>query len=344
MKRKVSMKRRVAMGFFAWARAFAGLFVAAAVLAPLLAAPAHGAEAGGERVVRVLCLKGPTGMGLARLMEEAEAGRTENRYEFQLAVSPEDLMARFVQGAADVVAMPSNMAAILWNRTQGGVRVLSASTLGVLAVVEKGDAIHGMGDLRGRTILASGRGASPEYVLSFLLRSNGLEPGTDCKVEWLGEHAAVVAGLAAGKGDAALLPHPFVEAAAMKVKGLREALDLTEEWRRLDLGSELVMAVNAAGRDYVDSHGAETAAFLREARSSAEWVNAHPAEAARLIVKHEVLEDAGIAERAIPRCGITALAGAEMRRALSGYLKVLFDADPRSVGGVLPDETFYYAR
>ena len=224
------------------------------------------------------------------------------------------------------------------------MRVLSASTLGVLAIVEKGDAIHGMGDLRGRTILASGRGASPEYVLNFLLRSNGLEPGTDCKVEWLSEHAAVVAGLAAGKGDAALLPHPFVEVAAMKVKGLREALDLTEEWRRLDLGSELVMAVNAAGRDYVDSHDAEVAAFLSEARSSAEWVNTHPAEAARLIVKHGVLENAGIAERAIPRCSITALAGTEMQRALSGYLKVLFDADPRSVGGVLPDETFYYAR
>ena len=298
----------------------------------------------GEGAVRVLCLKGPTGMGLVKLMEDAARGTTENRYEFQLAASPEDLAARFMRGDADVVAMPSNMAAILWNRTKGGVRVLSANTLGVLSILEAGDGIRGMEDLRGRTILASGRGASPEFVLNHLLRAADLEPGKDCRVEWLSEHTAAAAALAAGKGDAALLPHPYVEVAMMKIPGLREALSLAEEWRRAEGGAGLVMGVNAAKAEFVDARGPEVEALLREARASAEYVNAHPAEAAELMVKHGILENAKVAERAFPHCGITALGGGELRSALSGYLAVLFRAEPKSVGGALPDDDFYYAR
>ena len=291
--------------------------------------------------VRVLCLKGPTGMGLAKLMEDAEARQTENAYVFRVVSAPEEIAAALAKGEADIAAMPTNMAAILWNRLKGDLCLLSVNTLGALSILEKGDTIHSLADLRGRTLLAAGRGAAPEFALNYLLRQNGLEPDRDCHIEWLSEHAEVLSRLAAGKGDACLLPHPFATAALARVDGLREALSLAEEWCKLGNGSQLVMGVYAARRSYVDAHRAEAATFLWEAGVSAEYVNANPTKAAELIVKHGIFDNAPLVERAIPHCGIAALAGQAMREAVEGYLKVLFEAEPRSVGGALPDDAFY---
>ena len=291
--------------------------------------------------VRVLCLRGPTGMGLAKLMEDAASGRTENAYAFRVVSAPEEIAAALAKGEADIAAMPTNMAAILWNRLKGDICLLSVNTLGALSILEKGDAIHTLADLRGRTLLAAGRGAAPEFALNYLLRQNGLEPDKDCHIEWLSEHAEVLSRLAAGKGDACLIPYPFAAAALTRVGGLREALSLTEEWQKVGGKSRLVMGVYAARRSYAEAHRAEVAAFLSESGASAEYANAHPAEAAELIVKHGIFDNASLVERAIPHCGITALAGQAMQDAAEGYLKVLFEAEPRSVGGALPDSAFY---
>ncbi|MCR4817845.1 MAG: PhnD/SsuA/transferrin family substrate-binding protein [Fretibacterium sp.] len=291
--------------------------------------------------VRVLCLRGPTGMGLAKLMEDAASGKTENTYTFRVASAPEEIVAALARGEADIAAMPTNMAAILWNRLKGDLCLISINTLGALSILEKGDAIRTFADLRGRTLLAAGRGASPEFALNYLLRQNGLEPGRDCRIEWLSEHAEVLSRLNAEKGDACLLPYPFAAAALTRIEGLREALSLAEEWKRVGGGSQLVMGVYAARRSYAGAHRAETAAFLGEAGRSAEYVSAHPAEGAQLIVKHGIFDNAMLVERAIPHCGITALAGQAMREAAEGYLRVLFEAEPRSVGGALPDSAFY---
>ncbi|MBR1673299.1 MAG: ABC transporter substrate-binding protein [Fretibacterium sp.] len=291
-------------------------------------------------------------MGLAKLMEDAAEGHTARRYTFRIASTPEDLVAALARGEGDIAAMPTNMAAILWNRLKMDVCLLSVNTLGALSILEKGDEIHSIADLRGRTLLAAGRGATPEFALNYLLRQNGLEPGKDCRIEWFSEHAEVLSHLVAsrrgqtvaGKGDACLLPYPFAAAALAKAGGLREALSLAEEWRKAGSGSELVMGVNAARRSYVKSHEADVAGFLREARASAEYVNAHPAEAAALIVKHGIFDNALLVERAIPHCGVTALEGQVMQDAAEGYLRVLFEAEPRSVGGTLPDKNFYYVK
>lgn len=281
-------------------------------------------------------------MGLAKLMEDAENGRTENCYEFQVASSPEEAVAAIAHGDVDIAAMPCNMAAILWNRTKGCISLLTVNTLGVLSVLERGDSVHTITDLRGRTIFASGRGATPEFALKYLLLSHGVDPDKDCRIEWRSEHAEVLSSLAAGKGNLCLLPYPFVAAAMMKIEGLREALSFAEEWHKLDNGSEFVMGVHAAPRDYLESHGKEIAVFLQEARASAWYANDYPHEAAKLIVKHQILGDAGIVEKALPHCGITLITGAEMRESVNGYLKVLFDAEPKSIGGSLPDGSFYY--
>lgn len=297
--------------------------------------------AGASDAVRVVCLKGPTGMGLAKLMEDASAGAHE--YEFRVVSSPDELAAAFIRGEADIMAMPSNMAAILWNRTGGELRALSVSVTGALAMLTRDDDIRSIADLRGKTIVAAGRGASPEYALNFLLRANGIEPGRDCTTDWRSEQTEVVSNLLSGKAyDAAMLPHPFADVTLMRDASLREAFSLADEWRIVGGGSELVIGLNVTSRSFAESRPDAVGDFLSRSAESAEYVRENPHEAAKLIVRHGILDDAAVAERAIPGCGITSLRDQEMKDALSGYLKVLFDASPKSVGGALPDDSFYY--
>lgn len=290
--------------------------------------------------VRVACLKGPTGMGLAKLMEDASNGSAD--YEFQIASSPDALAAAFIRGEADIFALPSNMASILWNRTNGGVRALSVSVTDALSAISSRDDIRTVADLREKTIVSAGRGTSPDHVLRFLLKSNGIDPDKDCTIEWRSEHTEVTSHMLSGERyDAAILPHPFADIAMMRGDHLRKAFSFGDEWQKIGTGSHLVIGVQITSKEFADSSADAVAKFIRDSAASAKFVNENKKEAAALIVKHGIIDSEAIAERSIPNCGIASIVGEEMKQSVSGYLRVLYDADPRSVGGDLPDDGFY---
>ena len=303
-------------------------------------------DASGETdpvTVRVAALKGPTAMGLVKLMSDADGGDTTyGNYEFTLAASPDEVAPRLIQGELDVACIPANLAAVLYNRTGGDIVTLAVNTLGVLYIVENGNAIQSMEDLRGMTIAASGKGSTPEYALYYLLRQNGLEPDIDVMIDWKSEHAECVTALASGNATVALLPQPFVTVAQNQLEDLRVALDLTFEWDALGNGSTLITGVAAARRSFVEEHPAAVAQFLNGYAASVEWVNANVADAAALIGTADIVP-APVAEKALPHCNIVCVSGDELAAILPGYLSVLYDAAPESVGGALPESDFYYA-
>ena len=217
------------------------------------------------------------------------------------------------------------------------------NTLGVLYIVENGgESVQSMADLKGKTIAAAGKGSTPEFGLRYLLEQNGLDPDRDVAVDWKSEHAECVAALAAGTADIALLPQPFVTVAQGKLENLRVALDLTEEWDALDNGSAMITGVAVARRDLVEERPELVEKFLMEYAGSVEWVHENTAGAAELVAQNGIIESPAIAEKALPRCNIVCLTGQEMYEKLSGYLQVLAEAAPESVGGVLPRDDFYY--
>ena len=203
------------------------------------------------------------------------------------------------------------------------------------------DVYDKIADLAGKTIVASGKGSTPEYALRYLLSENGLDPDADVTIDWKSEHSECVTALATGAATIAMLPQPFVTVAENKISGLRTALDLTEQWDALDNGSALLTGVIVARREVVEQNPAAVDAFLKDYAGSVEWVNANPADAAELIGSYGIVE-AAVAEKALPHCNIVCITGAEMKDKLSGYLQVLFDADASSVGGALPGDDFYY--
>ena len=290
----------------------------------------------------IAALKGPTAMGLVKLMKDSESGETTgNGYTFTLAGSADEVTPALLKGELDMACVPANLAAVLYNKTEGEIEVLAVNTLGVLYIVENGESVHSMADLKGKTIVAAGKGSTPEYALRYLLTENGIDPDNDVTIDWKSEHSECVAALASGQATIALLPQPFVTVAQSKIEGLRMALDLTAEWDKLGSGSTLITGVIVARREVVEQNPAAVDAFLKEYAASVDWVNANNADAAALIGENGIV-DAAVAEKALPYCNIVCLTGGDMQAKLSGYLQVLADANPASVGGSLPESDFYY--
>ena len=292
-------------------------------------------------VMRVAALKGPTAMGLVKLMDDAALSSDLQKYDFSLAASADEVTPLLIKGELDAVCVPANLASILWNKTDGGVSVLAINTLGVLYVVENGESVHSLADLRGKTVVASGKNSTPEYVLRYLLAQNGLDAERDVTLVWKSEHSECVSALATGAATLALLPQPFVTVAQGKLPGLRTALDLTAEWDRLENGSALLTGVVVARRAFVEEHPDAVAAFLDEYAASVDWVNANTADAAKRIGAHGIVA-AEVAEQALPQCNIVCITGDAMQEKLSGYLEVLYEQAPETVGGKLPDGDFYF--
>ncbi len=304
--------------------------------------------------VRVAALKGPTAMGMVKMMKdsdekmaqitdssEAYDGESGNLYNFTLAASADEVTPGLMQGELDIACVPANLASVLYNRTEGGIVTLAVNTLGVLYIVENGNAVASMADLAGKTIVASGKGSTPEYALRYLLTENGIDPDTGVTIDWKSEHSECVASLASGAATIAMLPQPFVTVAQTQLPDLRVALDLTEEWDALDNGSALLTGVVVARADFVKEHPAAVSDFLEQYSASVDWVNANTADAAELIGGYDIV-DAAVAEKALPYCNIVCVTGTEMMDMLSGYLSVLWEQDAESVGGGMPNDDFYY--
>ena len=292
--------------------------------------------------IRLGGLKGPTSMGMVKLLADAGTGDTANEYAFTMAASANELTPQLVQGELDVLAVPANVAAILYNQTEGGVVLLAAGTLGVLYIVEKGgETVTDIASLNGKTIYATGKGATPEYALTYLLSQHGLTLGEDVQVEWKSEPTEIVALMAEQDNAVAMLPQPFVTVAQSQVEGLRVALDMSAEWDALDNGSRLVTSVLVARKAFADEHPAALAAFLEDYAASTDYANEHPAEAAVLVEKYGIVK-AAVAEKALPQCNLVCITGVDMKVAVGGYLQTLYDLKTEAVGGAMPGDGFYW--
>ena len=305
------------------------------------AAPSQPLQSDGQ-TLRIAGLKGPTTMGMVKLAQEAEEGLARHDYQVEMFGTPDEIVPKLVSGEVDAAAIPANLAAVLYQNTQGAVQVAAINTLGVLYLVETGDSIQTVQDLKGKTIYSTGKGTTPEFVLDYILRGNGLVPGEDVMVEYKSEATEVAAMLAEGGDAVAVLPQPYVTAVQMQNEKLRVALNLTEEWDALDGDGGLVTGVLVARKGFIEENGELFEDFLQDYQTSIEWVRDNPAEAAPLVANFGIVEKAPVAEKALPACNLTYLDGPEMQAMLEGYLGVLYAQKPEAVGGQMPGEDFYY--
>lgn len=315
---------------------------------PPATTPAAIATTPAERItMNIASLKGPTTMGLVKLMDDATKGLGKQDYKATMYGSPDEVVPLVVQGKVDVALIPSNLAAVLYKQTKTdagpALQVAAINTLGVLNLVENGDSVHSWADLKGKTIWTTGKGTTPEYTLDYLLEKNGLDPAKDVTVQFEAEATALGSRLAATPGTLAVLPQPYVTVVEKQTTTARTVFDFTSEWTKVSpAGSQLITGVLVVRTAFVKAHPTAFADFLADYQASTTFTNTNAAAASALIAAAGIVPAAPVAQAAIPGSHVTYIAGAEMKTALSHYLQVLFTADPKSVGGSMPGDDFYY--
>ena len=297
--------------------------------------------------VKVAMLKGPTGLGAAKMMEDTTPVEGYE-YQFEVYSDPTQVVAA-LQGEVDIAALPTNLASTLYHKTDGGIQLLALNTYGVLYILEKGDSIRSVADLEGKTIHAYGQGANPEFVLNYLLEENGLDPETDVDLRWYASTDEVTTLMASGEGEVCMLPVPAATGLLMKKDEIRSALDLTEEWEAVGAEGVLTMGCLVARTGFVKEHPQAVEHFLTEYEASIAFMS-DPANLALssndnpalLAEKYGIVPNGDVALRAIPNANLCFVTGADMMVGIQGYYQVLFQADPKSIGGSIPDGDFYY--
>ena len=280
----------------------------------------------------VATLAGPTGMGMIQLFDN-------KAYDVSPYTAPDQITPKIINNEVDVAAIPSNLAAVIYNKTQGNLRIVAVNTMGVLYLLENGDTVNSIEDLAGKTIYATGQGATPEYVLNKILEANGLD---DVTVEYMGAHADLANAMAAGDVDLALLPEPFVSTVLAKNSDVKVKIDINEEWKKIygeDAG--IPMGVLVVSKELAEDKAA-MGKLIADCSASTEYVVADPDAAAVDIANAGIVASEAIAASAIPRCGISFITGEGCQSILADYFDVMMASNPESLGGAIPDNNIYY--
>ena len=289
--------------------------------------------------INIGCMKGPTGIGMIKLLSDSDNKKTVHTYNYTIAGTADEISTKLIKGDLDIAAVPCNLASVLYNKTEGEIVTVAINTLGVLYIVEAGDTVKSVGDLKGKTIYSTGQGTTPEYTLRFLLSSAGLDPDNDVDIQYKSEAPEVLASLTKNSDAVAMLPQPYTTVALNSNESFRIALDVTEEWEKINEGT-VVTGVLVARRSFIEKNKNAFLAFLDEYKSSTVFANEHIEETASLLESFDIFK-AAIAKKAIPYCNVTYITGDEMKQKALSYLKVIFDENPAAVGGKLEEGMFY---
>lgn len=293
----------------------------------------------------ITVISGTTGMGFAKMMDDVKNGTALFPYNFEIVSGADVVAPAIISGTTDIAAVPTNLAAVLYAKTNGEIRVLAANTLGVLYLIENGETVNSMSDLAGKTIYCCQQGANPEFITNYLLTESGLTVGTDVFLDFTYNNPDELAtAIATGKVDLAVLPEPKVTATLAQNESLRRAINFSDVWEEVSGGLPLIQGCIIARKSFIDEHPAEVAAFLEEYKASIDFVNTNAEEASAMIAEAGIIPKAPLALKAIPNCNIAFISGSELAEPMKGFFGVLHAANPASVGGAIPaDEIFYIA-
>lgn len=292
--------------------------------------------------MNIYTISGPTGIGMVNMMALDETTALE-KYHFTVAATPQEVVAKISTGEADIAAVPTNLASTLYKKTEKGIKILAVNTLGVLNVLNfKGDEIKTLADLKGRTIYTTGKGSNPEYIINYLLKANDIDPEKDVKIEYKEEGSELVPVWNTDDTAVIIAPQPVATSIKLNYEGAVIAIDLSDEWEKVSSDSKLMMGCVVVRDAFLKENPGAVANFLEDYKRSVEAANTDVEKTAQLCEENGIVPKAPLAKAAIPNCNLCFISGEEMKTNLTGYLKVLFEADPTSVGGELPDDGFWY--
>ena len=298
-----------------------------------------------ELEINIYALSGTTALGMAKMMENAQNNADDMNYNITLYSDANIVTNAIVSGECDIAALPTNVAAKLYKKSEGKIQLLALNTLGVLYVLDTTNSIKSLSDLKGKTVYLPGSGSNPEYITAALLNGAGLTVGKDVflDTESFGNPDALQAAIIAGKAPIAVMPEPKVSVVTTKNTNAKVAIDLTEEWEKLYGENTLVQGCLVVNKAFAEEHKAEIKKFLRDYDESVEYVASASDEAIATVVGQKILPSEPIAKKALPNCNICCITKNDMKEAISVFYEKLYELTPASIAAI-PDDGFYYVK
>jgi NitT/TauT family transport system substrate-binding protein len=294
--------------------------------------------------VSVAGLNGPTSIGMIKLFEDYTNPTKNIEINYTNASAPDQLVGKLIQGELDFAAVPTNLASIIYNKTDGAYQLTNVNTLNVIYILTNGVEINSIKDLEGKTVHVSGKGATPDYMMKYLLAENGLVVDEDVVLDFSLDHASLAQALSAGDVEIAVLPQPFVTTVRMNNPDVDVAVDLLDEWEAVAGDALFAMGGLIVRTEFAKENPEIVEAFLGMYGESVAYVNKNPEAASVLVEKHGILPKAKIAELAIPLSNIVYMDAYENKEAINEYFQILYNFNKASIGGELPDDAFYYKK
>ncbi len=285
---------------------------------------------------------GPSGIGMARVMSDPP-NIPDVSISFVKAGSIDILLSKLLNGDVDIGILPPNVAAKIHSQAPNSIEVASVVGNGMLSIITRDTSISRLADLAGKTVYLAGQGSTPEYVLKTLIARNGIREGS-IRLEYSIPYQEIAPSLVAGKIQYALVPEPFATVAILSGGGekpVRRAFLLRDAWKEAGLGEDFPMTLCVVRKTYASRHPETVSRFLAAYRSSVEWTVAHPVEAGYLVEAQGLGLKAEVAARAIPSCNFVWIDARDARKGIEALLGVFLEYAPVSVGGNLPDGSFY---
>lgn len=291
--------------------------------------------------VNVAVSRGTLSVGMASFVDQAKKGELEGTYHVAVLPNSDQIVSGMKDGDLDIAVMTPSAASTLFNETKGEVSVISINALGGLGVVTGNRKVKEFADLDGRTVYMADEGSVSQYVVEHLLALADM--GDTVKLDFKGDSVGVVAQLRAERTTVSVLAQPYATASFTENKLVRQVVDLVDVWDELSKdSSRFVGGVTVVRNDLLKRHPEMVAAFLLEQAESVRLINEDPTVVLDLVSSTGIMDAEMVTVESMKACHPVCIQGTEMRDALSGYLTMLYKANPSAIGGLLPTGDFYY--
>lgn len=288
-----------------------------------------------EVKTKVAVLNGPTGLGLSKFKNDRSYAYTVDYHS-----DPQEIVPLVIKGEVDIAAVPLNLAANIYKKTNGAVQMIAISTLGVLHVLSADESIKNVADLKGKTVYATGQGSTPEYIINYILEKNGIDPEKDIDLQYKSAHNELATLAVEGKAEICILPEYFATKVALKSEKMKKVIDLTDEWNKVS-EAQLAMGCYIARKEYIEANPEIIAEFIDFAEISTNYVNEIMLSTSFLL-SEKLFETKEEAEQAVKGSNMVMITGEEMKQIAASNFEVLYNAAPAAVGGELPNDALYY--
>lgn len=272
------------------------------------------------------------------------------KVEFRQWKTPDELRVMIIKKDVDFIAIPTNVAANLYNKKQE-IQLINVSIWGILEMLSRDKNIKSLKDFKGKEIIVPFRADMPDIVLKQLIKSQGFDIKKDFKLKYVASPIDAMQMLILRQADHVLLIEPAASMALHKTKTfpaklvaptLYRSVDLQKEWgETFNTVDKIPQAGIAVIGDMINNDKVKRR-FLEEHGKSLKWYKQNPKEASKLAASTFPVLKAQAVEDSIPNLRLENISAKDAKESLTLFFNILKKDSPKSIGGKLPNDDFYY--